>query len=117
MDPTILYAATALAACHVLRKKREKKKQNAGGRPVGVYVHFQVRRSIESVYQELGDQLFHWAYHMTYPTLLELHRLLEPQMMIIHKEYMDNLTFRRKEKRGQIRDAAEIIGQDLFRME
>jgi tryptophan-rich sensory protein len=31
MDPMILYAATALAACHVLRKKREKKKQNAGG--------------------------------------------------------------------------------------
>jgi hypothetical protein len=36
MDPTILYAATALAACHVLRKKKEKKKQNAGGQPVGV---------------------------------------------------------------------------------
>jgi uncharacterized membrane protein YuzA (DUF378 family) len=35
METTILYAATALAAlaaCHVLiRKKREKKKQNAGG--------------------------------------------------------------------------------------
>jgi hypothetical protein len=38
------------------------------------------------------DQLFRWAYHMTYPTFLELHRLLGPEMMIIHKEYMDNLT-------------------------
>jgi hypothetical protein len=84
MDPTILYAATALAACHVLRKKREKKKQNAGERLVGVYVHFRLWRSIESVYQELGDQLFRRAYRMTYPTFLELHRLLEPEMMIIY---------------------------------
>ena len=38
MDPTILLAATALAACHVFRKKREKKKHKAGGRPVGVNV-------------------------------------------------------------------------------
>jgi hypothetical protein len=43
---------------------------------------------------------------MTDPTFLELHRLLEPEMMIIHKEYMDDLTFRRKEKRGQIRRRA-----------
>ena len=103
MDPTILYAATALAACHVLRKKREKKKKNAGGRPVGVNVNFRLRRSIESVYQELGDELFRRAYRMTYPTFLELHGLLEPEMMIIHKKYMDDLTFQRKQKRSQIR--------------
>ena len=88
-----------------------------GGRPVGVNVHFRLRRSIESVYQELGDELFRRAYRMTYPTFLELHRLLEPEMMIIHKEYMDDLTFQRKEKRGQSEDATEIIEHDLFRME
>jgi hypothetical protein len=93
MDPTILYATMALAACHLLRKKTEKKKQNAGGWLVGVNIHFRLRRSIESVYQELGDELFRRAYRMTYPTFLELHRLLEPELMIIHKDYMDNLTF------------------------
>jgi hypothetical protein len=85
-----------------------------GGRPVGVNVHFRHQRSIEHVYEELGDELFRRAYRMTYPTFLELHRLLEPEMMIIHK---DLLTFRITEKRGQIRRRAKKIGNDLFRME
>jgi hypothetical protein len=45
-------------------------------------------QSIERVYQEIGDELFCWAYCMTYPTFLELHRLLEPEILRIHKEYL-----------------------------
>jgi DDE superfamily endonuclease len=101
MDPTLLYGATALAGCHVWRKNRRRKRKDARGRRVGSNIHFRVRRSIESVHQELGAELFRRAYRMTYPTFLELHRQLEAQMLIIHKEYQDDGTFQRKQRRGK----------------
>jgi hypothetical protein len=97
----LLYGAAALAASFVLRQRRRKKRRDARGWRVGTKIRVWIRRSIESVYHEIGEELFRRAYRMTYPTFLEFHRLLEPQMLIIHKEYQDDGTVRRKDKRGK----------------
>jgi DDE superfamily endonuclease len=101
MDPMVLYGGVALAAIFVLRQKRRKKRRDAHGRPVGTNTRVRIRRSIESIYHEIGDELFRRAYRMTYPTFLELHRLLEPEILRIHKVYQEDITIRRKEKRSE----------------
>ena len=101
MDPMVLYGGVALAAIFVLRQKRRKKRRDTRGWPVGTNTRVRIRRSIESVYHKIGDELFRWAYRMTYPTFLELHRLLEPEILRIHKEYQEDIIIRRKEKRGE----------------
>jgi hypothetical protein len=103
MDPTVLYAATACAASYVLlkRKQQKKKKEAAIGRRLGKETRVRNRRSIESVYEEMGHQMFRRAYRMTYQTFIELHRILEPEIVRIHKEYTENRERRRKERRSE----------------
>jgi hypothetical protein len=88
MDPMVLYGAAAFAACFVLRQKRRKKMKEAIRRRVGTNIRVRIWRSIKSVYHKIGDELFRQAYCMTYPTFLVLHRLLEPEILRIHKEYL-----------------------------
>jgi hypothetical protein len=97
-----LYGAAAFAACYILKKKkqRKKKKQWKGGR-LGTHAHIRIRRSVESVYNEMGDNLFRWAYRMTYPTFLELHRLLQPEILNMHRKYQVDTTIRCIEQRGK----------------
>jgi hypothetical protein len=87
MDPMVLCGAAAFAASFVLRHKRRKKMKEAIRRRVGTNMRVRIQRSIESVYHKIGDDLFRRAHCMTYPTFLELHRLLEPEILRIHKEY------------------------------
>jgi hypothetical protein len=103
MDPTVLYAATAFAASYVLlkRKQQKKKKEAAIGRRLGKQTRVCKQRSIESVYEEMGHQMFRRAYCMTYETFIELHRILEPEIVRIHKEYTENRERRRKERRSK----------------
>jgi hypothetical protein len=68
MDPMVLYGAAAFAASFVLRQKRQKKKKEAIRRRVGTNIRVRIRRSIESVYHEIGDELFRRAYRMTSTT-------------------------------------------------
>jgi hypothetical protein len=60
MDPTVLYAATACAASYVFlkRKQKKKKKKAAIGRRLGKGTRVRQRRSIESVYEEMGHHMF-----------------------------------------------------------
>ena len=101
MDPMVLYGAAAFAASFVLRQKRRKKKKEAIKRRVGTNIRVRIRRSIESVYHEIGVESFRRAYRMTYPTFLELHRLLEPEILRIHKEYQEDRRIRRQEKKAK----------------
>ena len=95
-----MHGAAAFAARFFLRQKRRKKKKKEATRQrVGTNMRVRIRRSIESVYHEMGDELFRRAYRMTYPTFLELQRLLEPEILRIHKEYQEDRTIRRREKR------------------
>jgi hypothetical protein len=114
MDPVLLYGAASFAAVF-LRQKRRKKKKEAMGRRVGTAIRVRIWRSIDSVYHEIGDDLFRWAYRMTYPTFLELHRLLEPEILSIHKEYQEDRGLRRKErKRGEQKNRREDMETICF---
>ena len=42
---------------------------------------------------------FRWTYRMTYTTFEELHRLLQPELVKIHKEYQLEAAEKRREKR------------------
>jgi hypothetical protein len=100
MDPMVLCGAAAFAASFVLSQKRRKKMKAAIRRQVGTNMRVRIRQSIESVYHEIGNELFCRAYRMTSPAFLELHRLLEPEILRIHKEYHEARRIRRKETRG-----------------
>jgi hypothetical protein len=103
MDPTVLFGAASFAASYVLlkQKQQKKKKEAAIGHRLGKETRVRIRRSIESLYEEMGDQMFRRAYRMTYQTFIELHRLLEPEIERIHKEYKENRERRRKERRSE----------------
>jgi hypothetical protein len=101
MDPMVLYGATAFAASCVLRQKQQKKMKEAIRRRVGTNMRVRIWQLIESIYHKIGDELFRRAYRMTYPTFLERHRLLEPEILRIHKEYYKDRRIRGKETRGK----------------
>ena len=112
MDSTILYGAVAFAACYILKKKKQRKKRK-GGR-LGTHAHIRIRRSVESVYNEMGDELFRRAYRMTYPTFLELHRLLQPEILKMHRKYQVDTTIRHIEQRGGERKRIDERRWDRF---
>jgi hypothetical protein len=101
MDQTILFGAAALVASFALSRKRRRKDARLRRRPTKLRTRN--RRSIESVYQELGDYLFRRTYRMTYTSFQELHRLLEPQLLMIHQRCLADRTRLRKEKRLTIK--------------
>ena len=99
MDSTLLFAASAAAASFMasyfmIRRRRKDRR----GRRLGSRMRPRVRRSVESVYEEIGQVLFRRAYRMTYGTFQELHRVLEPQIRKVHKEYQKEAAVNRKRK-------------------
>ena len=95
----MLYAATAAAASFLMSRRMRRRRKDPRGRRLGSKVRCRVRRSVESVHQEIGEVLFRRAYRMTYESFRELQRLLENELLQIHKQYQDELTAKRKAKR------------------
>jgi hypothetical protein len=98
MDSTLLFAAMASAASFMM-SRRIRRTTDTRGRQTGSKMRRRVRRSVESVCQEIWDVLLRRAYRMTYTSFHELHRLLEPELLMIHKEYQDDATARRRRRR------------------
>mgnify|MGYP002784929136 FL=1 len=99
MDPTILYAAAAMAVTFVFTTRRlRSQKKDSRGRRIGSCTRARVRRSVESVYHEIGDVMFRRAYRMTYGSFQELHRLLQPEMQRVHKQIQEEAVRKRKNR-------------------
>ena len=94
----MLFAATAFAASFMLPRTMKNKK-DPRGRRIGSKLRGRARRTVESVYQEIGDVLFRRAYRMSYTSFQELHRLLKPELLNIHKQYQEQLTARRRKRK------------------
>ena len=97
MDSTLLFAAVATAASVTIRRRKDtrgwqigsklRSRKDPRGRRIGSKLRSRQRRSVESVYLEIGDAMFCRAYWMTYTSFEKLHRLLEPELLAIHKQY------------------------------
>jgi hypothetical protein len=96
MDSTLLFTAGALATSFFIISRKKWRRKDARGRRIGSKARSRNRRSVESVHREIGDVLFRRSYRMSYTSFKELHRLLEPELLRIHKEYQDEATRRRK---------------------
>ena len=98
MDSTLLFAAVVAAASYSY-SCRMRRWNPKGGRRVGTKQRCRVRRSVESVRDEIGDDLFRRAYRMSFTSFQELHALLQPVITAIHKELMDKASAKRREER------------------
>ena len=92
-----MFSAAAIAASFMLSNLLSSPKDPRGHR-IGSKTRQRVRRSVESVYHEIGEVLFRRAYRMTYQSFLELYRLLEPELLRIHKEIQKETVARRRKR-------------------
>ena len=65
----------------------------------GTKQRHRVRRSVESIRDEIGDVLFRRSYRMSFGSFQKLHRLLRPALISIHREIMEATSSRRRERR------------------
>ena len=103
MDQTLIFSAVALAASSTILYYKMRERKDARGRQTGSKVRLRSRRSVASVHQEIGDVLFRRTYRMTYSSFLELHRILEPELVKIHKDYQRDAAADRRRKRRSTR--------------
>ncbi|KAG7348899.1 hypothetical protein IV203_011496 [Nitzschia inconspicua] len=75
------------------------RKGHVRGRPVGTKRRHRVRRSVESVRNEIGDVLFRRAYRMSFESFETLHKLLLPALTRVHQKLMEKASAQRREKR------------------
>lgn len=99
MDTNILFPAAATAMMIFLYYHHSLEKGKVKGRLSGTKQRRRVRRSVESVRNEIGDALFRRSYRMSFESFQELHRILQPALISIHKELMEAASSRRREKR------------------
>ena len=97
MDSTLLFAAVTGAASYLYYRKRHRE-DTRGGRQFGTKHRTRVQRSVESIRDEMGDYLFKRVYMMSYTSFKELHCLLEPLLISVHKEVMDAFSARRRQR-------------------
>ena len=96
-----MFTAVAAAASFSYYWMRVQK-ADPRGRQFGTKQRCGVRRSVESVRNEIGDVLFRRAYRMSYESFLELHRLLQPAIVAIHRELMAKASTRRRERKRRL---------------
>jgi len=80
MDSTILFASVAAAASYAFSRSRMKRPTRRW-QSIRKKQRLRVRRSVESVRNEIGDVLFRRAYRMSYGSFHELHGLLQPSIV------------------------------------
>lgn len=103
MDSTLLLAAVVTAASYSYYSHRRVRRKGLRGRQFGKKQRLRIRRSVESVRNEIGDVMFRRAYRMSYSSFLELHNLLEPALIAIHKELMEKASSTRRERTQRTR--------------
>ncbi len=67
--------ATAVIAERLLRQRRQQSRRrmrNQGGSAPGRTFRRRYRRSVQVIYEELGDVYFRWAYRLKYSTFMSL---------------------------------------------
>ncbi len=94
MFSTVL--AVAVAVTYMYSRARGQRRAMRGGRQVGSKHRVRVRRSVESVHNEMGDIMFWCVYRMTYTDFQELHGILHEALIAVHKELMEEAAARRK---------------------
>ena len=110
MDSTLLFAV-ATAGASFLYSHQVRRKNRLKGRQVGTRQRVRVRRSVESVRNEIGDILFRRSYRMSYESFQELHRILSPHIRVIHRELMEEAAAKRRERlrrQGRYRNRGSV---------